>query len=116
MTEALPPFRVLAVTDNWTLLCGYSRDEILGKSLSILQVTTVFTQAPESVVVRGGLGWNGAGGPGWNGAVGMREAGCDWEVIGQVIGQVLGHLRGGWWPGWRTERGVVGERKRVAQG
>lgn len=37
ITEVEPPYRVLSVSSGWQRLCGYSRDEVLGKPLSIMQ-------------------------------------------------------------------------------
>jgi PAS domain S-box-containing protein len=37
ITESLSPFKILYVNDTWTDVCGFSSDEVIGKSLSFIQ-------------------------------------------------------------------------------
>lgn len=37
VTEPHPPFRIVHVNDAWTALCGWRRDEIIGKTCAVLQ-------------------------------------------------------------------------------
>ena len=37
ITEATHPYRTLSVSHGWLQLCGYSRDEVLGRSLKFMQ-------------------------------------------------------------------------------
>jgi len=36
-TEATPPFKICHANNAWSLLCGYSVPEVLGKTCKILQ-------------------------------------------------------------------------------
>eukprot|EP00962_Isochrysis_galbana_P005118 scaffold1400_cov113-Isochrysis_galbana.AAC.5 len=38
ITEPAPPYRIISVSPGWERMCGYSRDEVAGKSLRLLQV------------------------------------------------------------------------------
>ena len=37
ITESSQPYRVLSISPGWQRLCGYSRDEVLGKPLNFMQ-------------------------------------------------------------------------------
>jgi len=37
ITEPSSPYRILYVNDTWSQVCGYSSDEVIGKSLSFIQ-------------------------------------------------------------------------------
>ena len=37
ITEATPPHRALSVSPGWQQLCGYSRDDVLGRPLKLIQ-------------------------------------------------------------------------------
>jgi PAS domain-containing protein len=38
VTEPGPPYRIISVSAGWERMCGYSHNEVVGKSLSFLQV------------------------------------------------------------------------------
>lgn len=37
ITEAYPPFHIVHVNDAWSQLCGFTADDVLGKTLKIIQ-------------------------------------------------------------------------------